>query len=256
MRIPSLFVSHGAPTLALEPGTAGALLTGLGRSLPRPRAILAISAHWDTPQPNVSNAPQPRTLHDFGGFPEPLYSLQYPAPGAPPLAERVRSLLLDAGFDTRLDPYRGLDHGAWVPLRFLYPEADIPVTQLSIQGNLDAGHHYRMGQALSSLLEDGVLLLASGSVTHNLGDLGPLDAAPEGYAMAFADWLWERLAGGRVTELLDYRRLAPHAQRAHPGEDHLLPLFVALGAAGQESLQRHAAGTTHGALVMDIYQFG
>ena len=258
MRIPCLFVSHGAPTLATTPGRTGPLLAGLGQCLPAPDSILVVSAHWDTQLPTVSNTPCPKTLHDFGGFPDELYTLQYPAPGAPQLAERARALLIDANFETLVDAYRGLDHGAWVPLRYLYPEADIPVTQLSIQSACDPAHHYRLGQALAPLREEGVLVLATGSVTHNLADFrNPDPNAPAlEYVAAFSDWIAERIAAGALEDLLDYRSRAPFSRRAQPTEDHLLPLFVALGAAAGDPARRHHSGTTYGILAMDAYSFG
>lgn len=257
MRIPSLFVSHGAPTLAIDPGQTGPLLAGLGQSLPAPQSILVVSAHWDTPQPAVGITPRPKTIHDFGGFPAELYTLQYPAPGAPELARRARELLIEAGFEAIADAYRGLDHGAWVPLRYLYPEADIPVTQLSIQSSHGPDHHYRLGQALTPLRDEGVLILASGAVTHNLADFTTPDpsAPARDYVVEFSDWIARHLAAGNIEDLLDYRRRAPCAARAQPTEDHLLPLFVALGAAAGEPARRHEAGVTYGILAMDIYTF-
>jgi 4,5-DOPA dioxygenase extradiol len=197
-------------------------------------------------------------VHDFFGFPPALYEIRYPAPGAPALAARVLELMSQAGLAATLDSRHGLDHGAWVPLRLLYPEADIPVVPISIQHAQGPAHHLAVGRALAPLREEGVLVIGSGSITHNLGDLrmgyGAEREAP--YVRPFVDWVEQRLAAGDVEALLDYRRQAPFAQRAHPTDEHLLPLFVALGAAGlHPRAQRIDAGIDHGILAMDIYRF-
>jgi 4,5-DOPA dioxygenase extradiol len=257
--LPTLYVSHGAPTLALDPGNTGPALTALGRELPRPAAILMVSAHWETPRPAASTASQPETIHDFGGFPDELYRMTYPAPGAPDLARRAKDLLDAAGIGADLDPRRGLDHGAWVPLRFLYPAADVPVTQLSIQPRLNPTHHYRVGEALRPLREAGVLIIGSGSLTHNLSELRMTAAKPatEPYALEFQEWVYQAINANDIATLLDYRRLAPQAVRAHPTDEHFLPLFVALGAAGGSvSARRVNDEITFGALAMDAYLFG
>lgn len=254
---PALFVSHGSPMMAIEPGAAGAALAGLGQRLARPAALLVVSAHWETSAPAVSGAEHPDTVHDFGGFPRTLYTLQYAAPGAPALAERTRRLLDAAGFPTTVDPRRGLDHGAWVPLRHLYPDADVPVTQLSIQPRLSPAHHYRVGEALRPLLDEGVLIVASGSLTHNLHefrDRSGSGSAP--YVREFQDWVQHAIEAKDLAALLDYRRLAPHAVRAHPTDEHLLPLFVALGAGGLcGTVMRLTDEVRYGMLAMDAYVF-
>lgn len=170
-RLPALFISHGAPTLALEPGPTRGFLAQLGSGFERPRAILSISAHWETPAPEISAVLQPETIHDFYGFPEALYAMRYPAPGAPELAARAVQLLAGSGIGA-VTAQRGLDHGAWVPLMLMYSQADIPVTQLSVQSVLGPEHHWRMGEALRPLRDEGVLIIASGSVTHNLREFG------------------------------------------------------------------------------------
>lgn len=257
--LPTLYVSHGAPTLALEPGQTGPALAALGQELRRPAAILMVSAHWETSRPAASTATHPETIHDFGGFPDALYRMTYPAPGAPEVARRAKDLLDAAGIGADLDPKRGLDHGAWVPLRFLYPAADIPVTQLSIQPRLDPRHHYRVGQALRGLAETGVLIIGSGSLTHNLRELRMNAAKPatERYAVEFQEWVYQAVNTNDIAALLDYRRLAPAAARAHPTDEHFLPFFVALGAAGGSvSARRVNDEITYGALAMDAYLFG
>src|SRR5215204_4492945 len=228
-RFPAVFVSHGAPTLAVEENDTTVFLRHLGRELGKPEAIVCVSAHWNTSEPTVSAAERPDTIHDFGGFPEELYRIRYPAPGAPAHAARVKKLLDNAGIGCAVSPDRGLDHGAWVPLRLMYPEADVPVTQLSIQPRLDPRHHFRMGRALAPLRDEGVLLLATGSVTHNLSKL-TFSGAPPDWAREFDEWLFRKITEGEQDELFDYRRLAPYAQVAHPTDEHLLPLFVAQGA--------------------------
>jgi len=216
------------------------------------------SAHWLGRTPTVSAAERPRTIHDFGGFPEALYQLQYPAPGAPELAQDVAARLAAAGLSPLIDPQRGLDHGAWVPLRFLYPQADIPVLQLSIQPALGPAHQWAMGRALAPLRADGVLLVGSGSITHNLHDWHHYAQGGEApYVRPFIQWVEQKLHADDVPALLDYRRQAPFAEQAHPTDEHLLPLHFAMGAAGTDRLgaRRIDAGIDMGFLAMDIYRF-
>lgn len=254
--MPAVFISHGAPMLAVQPGATGPALEALGRSLPRPKGIVMVSAHWETPAPMVSTAQRPETIHDFGGFPDELYRIQYRAPGAPELAQRVKHVLDSAGLHAGLDPTRGLDHGAWVPLLYLYPDADVPVTQLSIQSHLSPVHHYRMGEALRPLLEEGVLVIASGSLTHNLGEFRGRPGSVAPYVRAFQDWMKRSIEAKDVAAMLDYRRLAPEAERAHPTDEHLLPFFVALGAAGAcANGRRLLEEVTYGVIAMDAYVF-
>ncbi len=257
-RLPALFVSHGAPTLPLEPGPTRGFLEGLGKSVGTPTALLMVSAHWETAAPAVSTAPRPETIHDFYGFPEALYRMKYAAPGAPDLARRVVQLLEAAGLEPAAVPDRGLDHGAWVPLSLMYPEADIPVTQLAVQTRLGPAHHLRLGEALRPLRDEGVLIIGSGSATHNLREFGNhrYDSPPPDWVSTFNDWLAGAVAAGRTADLLDYRRLAPQAARNHPTEEHLLPLFAAYGAGTPNVLpQRIHTGYTWGVIGMDAYRF-
>jgi len=256
---PVLFLSHGSPMLAVDGSAAQGFLKGLAPALPRPNNILAVSAHWATEVPAVSLAKRPATIHDFGGFPDELYALQYPAPGAPDLAARTAALLQDAGLPVETDPERGLDHGAWVPLSLIFPAADIPVTQLSIQPQLGPAHHLLLGRALRPLRAEGTLIVASGAITHNLqaffrGGFA-LDAAPPDWVALFADWVVDAIAEGRVQDLVRYRERAPFGEANHPTEEHLLPLFVACGAAADslvgEALHRSFA---YGVLAMDAYR--
>lgn len=259
-RLPTLFVSHGSPMLAVEDTPASRFLQELGRSLSPPRAILVASAHWETAaSPAVSLATRPQTIHDFGGFPPVLYRLGYPAPGAPDLAARAASLLEDAGIAVMRSADRGLDHGAWVPLRLMYPSADIPVTQISIVRGASPEAHERIGQTLAPLRDEGVLVIGSGSLTHNLQEFrgGKFDAPVPPWVTEFDLWMGEKLLAGDRAAVLDYRRLAPSAVRNHPTEEHLLPLFVAMGAAGQgEPAARIHSSYEYGVLAMDVYAFG
>ncbi|MCK9813902.1 dioxygenase [Pseudomonas sp. MAFF 302046] len=254
--LPSLFISHGSPMLALEPGASGPALANLAAQLPRPKAILMVSAHWESQDLRVSAHPHPETWHDFGGFPPALFAVQYPAPGNPELAAQVVELLQADGLPAQLDHKRPFDHGAWVPLSLMYPQADIPVIQLSLPSHLGPALQTRVGHALTSLREQGVLLIGSGSITHNLRELdwhaGPESIEP--WAKAFRDWMIEHLAANDEPALHDYRKRAPHAVRSHPSDEHLLPLYFARGAGGDFSVAHQ--GFTLGALGMDIYRFG
>jgi len=256
--LPSLFVSHGAPTLSLEDVPARAFLAGLGQTMPRPRAILVASAHWETASPEISTATKPETIHDFSGFPPELYRMNYAAPGAPDVAAQAMALLDKAGLGTAADPQQGLDHGAWVPLRLMYPAADIPVAQISIQPHLGAAHHIALGRALAALRREDVLIIGSGGAVHNLRTLryGSHDTIPD-WARHFDDWLAAHLETGDDAALGDYRRLAPNAAQAHPRDEHLLPVFVAYGAGGAAARgTRIHTSFTHGSLSMAAYSFG
>jgi 4,5-DOPA dioxygenase extradiol len=255
---PPIFLSHGAPTLPFEDAAARDFLRGLSASQPQPRAILMVSAHWETRIPTVNAVARNETIHDFRGFPDTLYQLSYPAPGDPELAARVIDLLGSAGLPSTVDSQRGLDHGAWVPLMLAWPGTDIPVVQLSVQSSLGPGHHLELGQALAPLTREGVQIIGSGSFTHDLSSWRQFDGSQEPDRVgAFADWFHAALVEQRTCDLLAYRRLAPHAARNHPTEEHILPLFVALGAAGPgAAAQRLHSSTTHGVLRMDAYSFG
>lgn len=255
MSLPSLFISHGSPMLALQPGASGPALAHLAGKLSKPKAIVLMSAHWETHDLRVSSALQPATWHDFGGFPAPLYQVQYRAPGQPDLARHIVDLLAHADLPAQLDDSRPFDHGAWVPLRLMYPQADIPVVQISLPSQHGPRLQRRIGQALAALRTEGILLIGSGSITHNLSELDR-SANPEHvepWAQAFRDWVVDKLAQRDHARLDDYRRQAPHAVRSHPSDEHLLPLFFA-AAAGEQFALEHS-GFTYGALGMDIYSF-
>ena len=253
---PSLYISHGSPMLALEPGASGPALARLAAELPKPKAIVIVSAHWESNELLVSGNPQPETWHHFGGFPKVLFEVQNPAPGDPRLAAEVAELLKTAGFAARIDSNRPFDHGVWVPLSLMYPQADIPIVQVSLPTRGGPALQTRVGHALASLREHGVLLIGSGSITHNLRELdwhaGPESVEP--WARAFRDWMIEKLAANDEDALHDYRAQAPNAVRNHPSDEHLLPLYFARAAGGPFSVAHQ--GFTMGALGMDIYRFG
>ena len=250
--LPTLFLSHGSPMHAIQPGAVRAVWEGIARDLPRPKAILIASAHWETDIPAVTGAAKPETIHDFYGFPKPLYEIQYPAKGDPELASRSLALLKD--FRATADPVRGLDHGAWSPLLYMYPRADVPVVQIAVQTALGTQHHIEVGRALAPLSSEGVLIIGSGHLTHNLRDRS--NGSPAPYALAFQDWVKQRIDGHELDELADYRRQSPDGVRAHPTDEHFLPLFVALGAATENyKAKRLYDQVEMGALAMDAYLF-
>jgi 4,5-DOPA dioxygenase extradiol len=254
-RMPVVFVSHGAPDALLNAPDAVSCWQELGQQIPQPVAILVISAHWEARLPTASLVSSPDTIHDFSGFSPELYRIQYPASGAPALAERAVSLLSAAGLVSELHPSRGLDHGAWAPLSAMYPQANIPVTQLSLVHNASPAAHAAIGRALVSLRDEGVLVVASGAITHNFGWLdihAQAEAAPLPQAQQFTDWVAERVAAQDVDGLLAYRS-APYGADAHPSDDHFLPFFVALGAANGDIPKRFRPRFTYGALAMDAY---
>jgi 4,5-DOPA dioxygenase extradiol len=245
--------------LALQDSPARRFLQELGKSLERPKAIVVVSAHWETRSgPAVSLAERPETIHDFGGFPRALFEMQYPAPGAPDAAQRTAALLKAQGIPVGRSAQRGLDHGAWVPLSLMYPDADIPVTQLSVVHSASPAVHERLGNALAALRGEGVLVVGSGSLTHNLYEFRGqgIDAPVPHWVSEFEAWMKAGLENSDRAALLDYRSVAPFAVQNHPTEEHLLPLFVAMGAAGPEAraTQLHAS-FEHGVLAMDAYAF-
>jgi 4,5-DOPA dioxygenase extradiol len=258
-RLPSLFISHGSPMLAIQESPAHRFLQGLGKTLPRPTAILVASAHWETMDgPAVSLASEPDTIHDFGGFPRALFEIRYPAPGAPETAARAAALLERAGVAVKTSTVRGLDHGAWVPLRLMYPDAAIPVAQVSVVRGATPAEHLRIGHALNSLRDEGVLVIGSGSLTHNLSEFRGqgIDAPVPAWVSDFDVWMKERLERNDSQALLDYREQAPFAVRNHPTEEHLLPLFLAMGAAGEAAkAERLHSSYEYGVLAMDVYAF-
>ena len=266
-RLPSIFVSHGSPMTALEPGAAGAFMKTLGPRIDaafgRPKAILAVSAHTAARAPVLLAGARHEAVYDFGGFDPQLYTLRYDAPGAPALADRVEALMGAAGLAVHRSPEGGLDHGNWTPLRYIYPDADIPILPLAFVPSQSPARQFALGAALAPLADEGVLILASGSITHNLrrvfstGMRGPVDAPEIAESRAFRDWMHDRGEARDWEALLDYRARAPHAADMHPTDEHLLPWYVAAGAGGRETapLRLHDS-VTYGCLGMDAYAFG
>ena len=250
--LPALFVSHGSPTLPQDDVPARAFLQTLANDLPRPEFIIAVSAHWETAAPSLTAVSTNDTIHDFYGFPENLYRLRYPAPGAPERVKDIASHLQQKGFATLSDPHRGLDHGAWVPLMLMYPNADIPVLQLSIQPQENPAHHIALGEALRPLRDKG-LILASGGYVHNLRALNWRGGPEPDWSKQFSEAMDAAIVNRRTEILADYRRQIPNAVKAHPSEDHILPLFIAYGA-GDKATRLHESAT-FASLRMDAYRF-
>jgi 4,5-DOPA dioxygenase extradiol len=234
---PALFVSHGSPMFAIDSGEYGEALRRFGERIPRPAAIVIVSAHWEAPWPiRVNAAARPPLIYDFGGFPKALYELTYPARGSPPLAGEVVRLLSDAELPAEPDPTRGWDHGVWIPLRLLYPKASVPVVEVSLPVPREPQTVLQMGAALAPLGRRGILLVGSGGIVHNLG-LARLDRTEgpvDDWAQRFDEWVRERVDRRDVDEIVRYRERAPHARLAVPASEHFDPLLFALGA-GEES---------------------
>jgi 4,5-DOPA dioxygenase extradiol len=254
MALPTLFLSHGSPMHALQPGAVRGVWESIARELPRPKAIVIASAHWETNIPALTGTAKPETIHDFYGFPKPLYEIQYPAPGAPDVAAKAMKLIQAQNLQAATDPARGLDHGAWSPLLYMYPKADVPVVQVSVQPELGTKHHLELGRALAPLADEGILIIGSGHMTHNLRDRS--GNGPASYAKNFQGWVKERIDSHELDELADYRRLSADGVRAHPTDEHFLPLYFALGAARKDyKPERLYDGIEMGALAMDAYRF-
>jgi 4,5-DOPA dioxygenase extradiol len=260
MRMPTLFISHGSPNLVIDSSPARDFLAGYGHALGKPRAIVIASAHFNANRPAVVTDAHPGMIYDFGGFNPALFRMVYPAPGEPDLAARVAALLQTAGLAPAVVPERGYDHGVWVPLMLLYPTADVPVVQISVQPALGAAHHLALGRALATLADDGILVIGSGSLTHNLQEFFRGGHAPDAPAPAwvadFEDWIHEKATAGAADDLVRYRERAPFARENHPTEEHLLPLHFALGAGGDgaKGVRVHASHR-NGVLSMDTYAF-
>lgn len=258
MALPALYISHGSPRLIVEPSAARDFLAGLANTLPRPRAIVIATAHFGTSRPAVIGDANPGMIYDFGGMPE-LRQLVYPAPGDPQVAIKVAGLWQAAGFAPTVATGYGYDHGTWVPLMLMYPDADVPVVQIAVQPQLGPAHHVALGKALASMRDENFLVIGSGSLTHNLRALYSGDLAPDAPALPwveqFAEWIHDKIESGADDDLLNYRARAPHAVDNHPTDEHLMPLFIAMGA-GQTKGRRIHSSTRNGVISMDTYAFG
>jgi len=253
--LPALFLPHGAPDLALSGHSAARFLQGLGQRFARPKGIVIISAHWETDGLALTTAGTLPTIHDFAGFAPALYELSYPAATSPDLIAAVSDRLCAAGRPVLEDPARGLDHGAWVPLMLAYPEADIPVVQLSLDRQLDPAGHLAVGRALAGLREEGILVVGSGATVHNLRLISPEGSPPARFATAFDGWIEAVLQVGDFEKLAEFGS-APQARMAHPTPEHLLPLLVAAGAGGaQGRATRLHAGYSYGSIGMSAFAF-
>lgn len=257
--IPSLFLSHGSPHILLENSEARKFLTQFASEMERPKAILVASAHFETNAATVTSATAPGTIHDFRSPHKELFDIAYSAPGAPDLAHEVAGRLMDRDVSVRLDPVRGFDHGAWVPMSLAYPDADIPMLQLSLQTARGAAYHFELGEILRPLRDKGVLIIGSGSATHNLEELYSKgyahDSEAPQWVIAFSEWVHKHVEAGDVDALTNYRERAPYAIENHPTEEHFLPLFIAAGAGAKANGRLIHASHTYGILAMDAYAF-
>lgn len=256
-RMPTLFIGHGNPMNAIRDTRWSRAWGELGRQLPRPRAVVAISAHWFVPGTAVTAMATPRTIHDFGGFPAELFAVRYPAPGAPELAQRIRELL--APVHVVADTGWGLDHGTWSVLRHLFPAADVPVVQISIDRTRPVADHYALGQGLRALRDEGMLILGSGNVVHNLRAFfaNPQRTRAEPWAVDFDATVRRLILAREHRRLVDYQSLGPAAQMAVPTPEHYLPLLYVLGASTDaDTIDFPTEGLDGGSLSMLSVRFG
>jgi 4,5-DOPA dioxygenase extradiol len=264
VRMPSVFISHGSPMTAIQDAPARRFLQEFGKSLPRPKAILILTAHFDADFPVFTIDDNPQMIYDFGGFPKPLYEIVWPAPGAPDVARRAAEFLSQSGVQCGLASQRGFDHGTWVPLHLMYPDADIPVVQMSVLPDQDAATHIELGRRLSPLRDEGVLIIGSGTITHNLRALAMsgriLDAPVQPWASEFGEWIAGKIHAGDMEAIAAYRETAPFAVENHPTDEHFLPLPFAMGAgidaSGNAVGERVHCSIEYGSQVMDAYVFG
>ncbi len=258
-RMPAIFIGHGSPMEAIENDTFTETLGAIGLQLPRPRAVLVASAHWEEPAPlRVTASARPSTIHDFGGFPDELHAFDYPAPGDPALARAIVDRLFEAGVPATIDSQRGLDHGCWAPLCRIFPKADIPVLQIGLPRPSDPARLVKAGAALAGLRDDGVLMLGTGNVTHNLRMVrfGDKDRTPDDWAVRFDAWAWERIRGNDLELMMKYRSEAPDAHLAAPTTDHIDPLFFVMGAGAGEPAVPLFEGYHFGNLSMRSFAIG
>ncbi|MEN8626841.1 DODA-type extradiol aromatic ring-opening family dioxygenase [Psychrobacter proteolyticus] len=250
-KLPALFISHGAPTLAIEQSATTSALARIGQNLPKPRAIVIMSAHWQSAKLEISSNPQPKTWHDFSGFSPELYDIQYPAIGQPALAETLAQQLTARGITCSVNPVRACDHGVWAPLRHLYPEADVPIVQISLPQHYDSIACYQLGAQLAHLRDEQILVIGSGNITHNLQALRWEADSIDQAAKAFKQWLLQQLKID-IPTALDWQQY-PDYKDIHPSDEHLLPLFFALGTGQRVSVVHQSMA--HHSLGMDIYRF-
>ncbi|MEQ1954318.1 class III extradiol ring-cleavage dioxygenase [Mesorhizobium sp. CN2-181] len=261
--LPSLFISHGGPNIVISDTPARHYLEALSSLLPRPKAIVISSAHFETDGVAVVTDPAPEMMYDFRGFAPELYEMVYPAPGDPALAERVFGLLGEAGLSPSRAARCGYDHGTWTPLKLAYPQADIPVVQVSIDPNRDAAWHHAVGRALAPLRGEDILVIGSGHITHNLRAFFSVvrqgaepDPALPAKVKAFSDWFADELSKGDTQALLDWKHRAPFPAENHPTDEHLMPIFFAYGAAGEGAHGRRVHDSVnHGFFANDSYLF-
>lgn len=254
---PAIFLSHGTPQIILDTTPAHDFLVELGQTLSKPSAIIVFSAHWETHGLKIMATESPKTIYDFGGFDPVLYTMTYPAQGAPELAQKIQNMLRDKEIDSAIDTLRGLDHGAWIPLKLMCPDANIPVLQISIPRGISPEEISKIGRLLSILRRENILFIGSGSFTHNLYEFRgqAVDGPPAPWAKIFADWMTDKLSRGDTKALLDYRNEAPNAVENHPTEEHLLPLFAMLGAGNMTPPKHIHSSYNHAILAMDAFQW-
>ena len=249
--LPALFISHGAPTLAIEQSATTSALARIGQNLPKPRAIIIMSAHWQSTKLEISSNPYPETWHDFSGLDDALYEIQYPVAGHVPLAESLAHQLSERGITCRVNPIRVCDHGVWAPLRHLYPDADVPIVQISLPQNYDSVACYQLGAQLAKLRDEQIMIIGSGNITHNLQAMRWEAQSIDRQAKDFKLWLLQQLKID-IPTALDWQQY-PDYQNIHPSDEHLLPLFFALGAGQRVSVVHQSMA--HHSLGMDIYRF-
>jgi 4,5-DOPA dioxygenase extradiol len=262
-RMPSVFISHGSPMTAIQDAPARRFLLEFGEQLPRPKAILMLTAHFEAAIPAFTVDDRPQMIYDFGDFPKPLYEIVWPAPGAPELAMKAAGMLQQAGYKCGIVRQRGFDHGTWVPLSLMYPDAGIPVAQISVVPEEGSAYHIDLGRKLAVLRDEGVMIVGSGSLTHNLRALNQLgrqlDAPVQPWVAEFTDWIAEKVTAGDTEAIANYRDTAPYAHENHPYDEHFLPLPFAMGAgAGAEGSAKGTrvhASYEYGVLAMDCYVF-
>lgn len=252
--LPGLFISHGSPMLALDPEQVGSALQRLSLNLPRPQAIIVMSAHWESNALEVNTGVRPETWHDFRGFPSELYEIRYPAPGNPELAEEILHRLAEAHIPAHANSTRPRDHGVWMPLLHMYPNADIPVIEISLPMNMSADQIYEIGQALAPLRAQQILLIGSGSITHNLRELawhGKNAPVPD-WASSFRNYVVSKLNHSNYDAVLEWDSI-PFLEKNHPTMEHFAPIFFAMGTGPRFSIVH--SSFSMGALGMDIYRF-